>query len=495
MERRFRFLLFFLVVVSVATGVAFAADPPITLELDGKVVETEVPPIIVSGRTMAPAKFLFEAMGGQVDWDNDARKVTVVLNGTTVVLTIDSNRAQVNGTDVTMDVAPMIVNRRTLVPTSFVAEQLGCKVEWLNDTRMVRITSPTSAGSTNITSIDTEGLNNDTYRIIVQGDKEIENYKGLMYDAPDRYVLDISGALLQVSVDGIEGKLVTDNGVFTSVRYSQFDATTVRVMADLTGDVTAELNLSADKKSIYIDLKARDGSGQDNSQNNNGNNGNNGANGGSTGTPADITGLGIPQLDPSLSDKLVFIDPGHGGTDSGALGKDSNGKIIQMEKDLNLTIAMRLNELLQGAGVKTYILRSDDSSIALYDRPALANQLNASLYVSIHNNSNESATPNGTETLYYNKGTEAGYGYTSKNIAESVQSELVKGIGLKDRGAKSSPFLAVLNRSQMPAIIIEGGFISNAAELKYMMTDSFKEAYAVGAARGIVKALNASVGK
>lgn len=494
MKKGFHFLSLAFTVVLVCTimfagaGEVFAAGEDITLKLDGSVVQTEVPPIIISGRTMTPAKFLFEAMGGKVEWIAETRQVKVALNDTSVLLTINSNTAQVNGQTKTMDVAPIIKNQRTLIPTSFVAQELGCGVTWINDTRTVEITSAPAAPkvSAKINYITTERVDSGIYRVMIQSDQEIKEYKAAPYDAPSRFVLDIYNAELTVEREENEGHIKGDGQLFSQVRFSQFEPTTVRVVADLEGETEGSVSLSADKKTIYMVLKMKTELPPDNpvekpqmpDQ---------------QGVAADITGMGIPELDPGLSDRLVVIDPGHGGTDSGSLGKDSTGKTVQMEKDLNLAIALRLNELLRGAGVNTYMLRTDDSSMTLYARPAKANELNASLYVAVHNNSNESPTPSGTETHYYNKPDDPSYGYTSKAIADTVQSELVKTLRLKDRKTKSSPSLAVLNKTQMPAIIIEGAFISNPAELAFMMTDEFKEAYALGAARGIVKALNQSV--
>ena len=70
---------------------------------------------------------------------------------------------------------------------------------------------------------------------------------------------------------------------------------------------------------------------------------------------------------------------------------------------------------------------------------------------------------------------------------------MVKSLGLFDRGAKSEPAYAVLNKTVMPAIIIEGAFLSNDENLELMMTDEFRELYALSAAKSIVKILNDSV--
>jgi len=96
-------------------------------------------PVIVKGRTLLPIRALIETMGGSVDWDANARKVTIKLKNTTIVLTIDKKQATVNGKVKEMDVAPQIINGRTMVPLRFVTEQLGCQVDWNADTKTVTI--------------------------------------------------------------------------------------------------------------------------------------------------------------------------------------------------------------------------------------------------------------------------------------------------------------------------------------------------------------------
>ena len=469
-----------LLIIMGASATAFAADiEPVTLELDGQVIETEVPPTIIQGRTMVPAKFLFEAMGGTVDWMAESRQVKVVLRGTAVLLTIDSQVAFVNGIAEEMDVAPVILNQRTLIPAAFVSEKLGCTVNWINETRTVRITSPPAPEKTQVTAVTWEE-DDEGYRVVVQANGQLGGYKSYAYDSPDRFVLDIANVKMGIDTEGEEGSVDINGQVLTRVRFSQFEEATVRVVADLEEQIPGKISLSEDKHTLFIEFgKEAESPGETEGQ-------------GNADDPA-LEAMDIPSLDWRAQSKLIFIDPGHGGTDSGSLAYDENKAVIAMEKDLNLSIALRLNQLLKAAGANTYILREGDESISLYERPAIANSLNADLYVSVHNNSSDYASPNGTETLYYNKPTDSTYGYTSKAVADAVQAELVKNLGLKNRGTKNSPMMAVLNRSEMPAIIIEGAFLSNASELAYIMTDEFKEAYAVAAARGIIKALNTGV--
>ena len=204
------------------------------------------------------------------------------------------------------------------------------------------------------------------------------------------------------------------------------------------------------------------------------------------------------KLNEAAKGKIVAIDTGHGGNDPGSIGH--KGQADQLyEKTLNLKAGLKLSEYLRAAGVTTVLLKSDDSTLALLERGKIANDLGATIFVSCHNNSNVSATPNGTEVHYYSKVDEDGktekdlYGIESKAIAQSVQKEMVATLGTYNRGIKSSPALAVLNKTWMPAIIIEGAFISNEADFAMMSdVETYTDNYAKAAAKGIIAAMNAA---
>jgi len=461
------------------TAYADASSP--TMVLDGQVLETPDPPVIRSGRTLLPAKILFESMGGTVGWDGELRQTTITLGDTTVQLTIDSTKALVNGEEKILDVPATIINRRTYVPVNFAATQLGCEVLWDGVNHVVTVNSPKEA--TKITDIEVLEAGN-TVRVQLSGDSVIEDYKVTAFENPDRIVIDVRGAKMSFH-GGTAGSLGVSNDIFSNVRFSQFNSDTVRAVVDLTVQQAPQVSLSQDKRSVYIDFET-EGENSDPVTDPDENNA------GETVSPADdseLAALDLPRLDWRMQGKLIVIDPGHGGTDSGSLGY-SGGSIILMEKDINLKVALRLNELLQMAGATTYMTRTEDSSVGLYERPDIANGLSAALFVSCHNNSNDSASPHGTEVHYAVKESEADQGFTSKAIAESVMDELESSMGLMRRGAKNSPAYAVLRCTEMPAIIIEGAFISNPSDLEYMMSDSFVDDYALGAARGIIKALN-----
>ena len=140
---------------------AFAASSQgqnrIRLYLDGTSIfdsvigADEAPPEIKDGRTMVPIRALAEKLGADVGWDAAMRQVTLVRAGVTIVMTVDSKTAYVNGRAVEMDVAPYITNGRTLIPARYVGEFFGQKVEWDGEKRQVVVTEDKSAvGNSNL---------------------------------------------------------------------------------------------------------------------------------------------------------------------------------------------------------------------------------------------------------------------------------------------------------------------------------------------------------
>ena len=203
----------------------------------------------------------------------------------------------------------------------------------------------------------------------------------------------------------------------------------------------------------------------------------------------------LPTMNGGARDKLIVIDLGHGGKDSGTIGHEHQADEV-LEKDLNLKIGLILNELLQNAGAKTYMIRSTDIFYTLLERADFANSKGATFFVSIHNNSSEYSAPHGTEVHYNSKIDGLGqdektlYGIDSKSVAKSVQTEMVSSLGTFDRGIKNSPEYAVLNKTSMPAILVEGAFFSNENNFKLMNSEDYPRRYATAVAKGIIEQFN-----
>ena len=126
-----RILSFVLVAaVSISVMMPVAASPVIHVFLDGVQLRFEVAPRIMNGRTVVPLRDIFEALGAEVEWDGATQTVTATRDDTVVVLTIGSTSPTVNGRVVTIDQAGVVIDGRTLVPLRFVGEAFGIDVEW-----------------------------------------------------------------------------------------------------------------------------------------------------------------------------------------------------------------------------------------------------------------------------------------------------------------------------------------------------------------------------
>ena len=110
-----------------------------TASVFGVIKENDVEPIIRNDRTMLPARFVAENLGATVEWDAEARVVTVKSEAVEIKLTIDSAVATVNGVEETLDSPAFIENDRTYTPVRFIAEKLGKTVDWSADLKMVII--------------------------------------------------------------------------------------------------------------------------------------------------------------------------------------------------------------------------------------------------------------------------------------------------------------------------------------------------------------------
>lgn len=169
----------------------------------------------------------------------------------------------------------------------------------------------------------------------------------------------------------------------------------------------------------------------------------------------------------------IFIDPGHGGTDPGASG---NGLV---EKHLTLAIALRIQALLanyENAQVK--LSRGDDRTLSLKQRTDMANVWGADYLLSIHINAGGGE---GYEDFIYTSASTKSVAY--QNV---MHDEIIKQIGLKDRGKKRGN-LHMIRESKMPAILTESGFIDNNGDAAKLKQSAFIDKIALGHVNGLIK--------
>lgn len=128
-------LLSFLLAATLLTATAGAVD----LYVDTARVSTDTPPTVVDGRTLVPLRVIFESLGAAVEWDNDTRTATGTKDGASISIQIDSPTAYVNGAPHALDVPAQLINNRTMVPARFVSEAFGCQVSWDQDTQTAAV--------------------------------------------------------------------------------------------------------------------------------------------------------------------------------------------------------------------------------------------------------------------------------------------------------------------------------------------------------------------
>lgn len=520
----------------------------ITIKIDGKTFDTgSTPPLILNDHTVIPVRAISEGLGAKVDWNEKIKTVTITKD-IVIKLTIGSNIAIVDGKQVTLDTPARVIgianNGYTYIPFRFLFEKFGYKVEWIANNYQINVTSPPPK-YVNITDFNTtfnsgvlsinikadspikytqdilEGSDNSrlyvdienailksintnidinkggiTKAIIAQNQPEPKpKVRAVIYlsnmipytiiqsqdkmslsitfnigtgtvtginfikqnnsdeliiksdaghfntfrNGANTIVLDISGSTLNMPDGKLAGQMQVQGNIITSIRYSQYNSDTVRIAVDT--NAKAEYSVQTDGKNIIMLVLKSD-----------------------------------PNMKP-----LVYIDPGHGGSDPGAIGVGG-----LRESDVNLAIALKLNDLLTKGGFRTMMSRDSDVDVGLVDRPEQANNSDANVFVSIHANSFSAPTASGTEVLYYPNGYK---GDTRDNLtfAQIIHDNLMKEIQTTDRGLVERPNLAVLNHTKMPAVLVETAFVTNPDDAKLLQDDSFQWKVAQGIYNGIVE--------
>jgi N-acetylmuramoyl-L-alanine amidase len=190
---------------------------------------------------------------------------------------------------------------------------------------------------------------------------------------------------------------------------------------------------------------------------------------------ADRRRLSLDFYSSPLIQKRIIVDAGHGGIDLGASGRQGT-----REKAINLEVALRLKDLLEGAGAVVLMTRPDDTFISLYERPYQANYLDVDLFISVHTNNHPDRSVKGIEVFYYPSHSE------SQGLARDILDALTRYTGFIPLGVKTEDFV-VIRETQMPSILLELGFLSNFQEESVIMTQEFKENAAWAIFQGILK--------
>lgn len=329
------------------------------------------------------------------------------------------------------------------------------------------------------------GKTDGNVRIVIDADRPV-SYKQSVLSNPTRIVLDIQNAWIAPEA---KKNISVDSSLVSAVRVAQFDATTVRIVVETSvgKDGWKIFSLNEGKPRIVMDFGAAPSPKP-------------------AKKPEQETKKPVPapptQTDEDEEDtrdpidrdldaitgmkgRKIAIDPGHGGSDSGAIGPTGI-----MEKSVTLRVSRELKRLLEAEGATVILTRTGDTEVSskganatsveeLEARCEVANRADADIFLSIHADAFTNREVKGTTAYYYTKGTQQ-----SKRLADSVRTALIDSIGTVDRGTQTSNFY-VVKHTDMPAILVEISFISNPDEEKMMNSPEGIKKIAQGIADGI----------
>lgn len=193
-----------------------------------------------------------------------------------------------------------------------------------------------------------------------------------------------------------------------------------------------------------------------------------------------------------LSGKTIVIDPGHGGPDGGAEGKDKDKTV---EKDLTLTISKKLKGYLQQAGASVYLTRETDTDLAAKDtkglsrrkvedirnRLALIKNKESDFFVTLHLNALSDTQWHGAQTFYY---PESGKG---EHLAKMIQSEMKRQLENTNRVSMGNDHIYLLKHATTPGALLEIGFLSNEKERELLKTEDYQAKVAGSIYHGMLR--------
>jgi N-acetylmuramoyl-L-alanine amidase len=372
---------------------------------------------------------------------------------------------------------------------------------------------PPAGARLNVNSVEVASTPNDA-RVIVHVDEAVR-YESARISGPDRIYFDLHNARLSPSV--AQRLAPPEDGLLKWVRAAQNTDDVVRLVLDADGAKEYSAQLLSNPYRLVIDLHAQPTGAPASTMTAS----NSSAKPSNALLASSLSSAGAdarPSLTRALGLKIsrIAIDPGHGGSDVGAMGPHG-----LVEKNLCLDVAMRLGQLIEKnlPGAQVVYTRRDDRFVPLEERTAIANRANADLFISIHANSSDVQDARGVETYYLNLGAspesmrlatrENAMAATSlhdlpgllqkieqnvkitesKQLAAEIQNALSARLQLvsheeTNRGVKQAPFV-VLAGATMPAVLSEISFVSNAKDESLLLESAQRQRVAEGLFRGI----------
>lgn len=457
---------------------------PVSILVNNVKIKTAMPGVIINGVSLVPANSVYakSALGVAYSYDKSTKKITLSNKSTTIVMTIGSKTSYVNGKKKSLTQAPQLINlvatnkNYVMVPARFVSTNLGYQYIWdkVNNSSVITTSekedNATEEGNEDNTVIDPSNPDSNQGEVITPSEPDDSNSDDTNHEEePEGYSLkilrssDVNTEEIVTTDDYVNRQfIITIPGDYTKY-YKENPPIKVN---NLVKSVSVKLNDYGDTDIIIKTSKVKAFVIDENSQ-----------------------ALFVTVKEPKeVYDKVIVIDAGHGGNDTGALGNSL------YEKNLTLSIVQYAKDYLDNEDdIKVYYTRLQDfennitkgnsnsavksTSESLVARYKFANETGADIFISVHINAAGNKSARGTEVYYSSKNKNTNdAGLTSKKLADISLPYLLEAIGSSNRKVKDGPNLAVLKYTNMPAILMEMAFISNSNDAAILKSEEKKDA-------------------
>jgi N-acetylmuramoyl-L-alanine amidase len=472
--------------------VATAQTPPLTvLSRDGR---KPLPVTAINNQDYVAVDDINTVFGTTAREDRLAGGLTITLRGRSIVLTADQNVVSVSGRLVSLAAPPLRRDNRWFVPAEFLPRAMSLILDTrldlrraarlliVGDVRAPRVVARVDAGITNVAV---------TFEITPNTQAQVTSQPGRVVVQFEADVLDLALPSLppQTFLTGLApGDTPNTVVITTGPRYAMHRVTTSQADAG-SGRLTVDL-LPAATTDTAAPLAPL--------------------------APVADPRLVIPSQGPATGLRTVVIDPGHGGDELGTQGAKGT-----LEKDFTLSVARRLRTLIESRlGAKVFLTREDDRTLSLDDRSAFANNHQADVFLSIHANSAVRPSLKGAEVYFLTveradaearkrsgenatslpalgggsreidlilwETAQARYLEQSAALAGYVEQSLTGRVAMSPRPVQQAPF-RVLVGANMPAALVEIGYLSNAEQETQLATGAFQDQVAQALLDALIK--------
>lgn len=436
------FILCFTMIFSTINATSSPESIPVQLEINGEKVADAGGAQIIEGRSMVPLKTVTNTFDISLEWFNNSKIIRIDDVSGPIFLKVGEPEVEIDGKSIHLDVPPMILDGQTLVPLRFIAEALQVEIEWYPDQKLIRMQRG------RLENVEFERYA-DQLRVVFDLTTP-DKFNVFRLEDPSRLVIDFPG----VKYSNNKKSFSINNNFVKSARISQYKESpaTVRMVLDLaTDEIDYQIQPLNIQNKLVLDITRKT---DDND---------------SQSTLPEVTKKEV------LKNEIIVLDPGHGGSNPGALGLTGT-----LESEINFDISKRLSKLLEEAGAYVITTRKSNQDVELNERAAISNKNSADLFISIHADSHPKPETKGS-TIY-------AHNYASKNswaLAWYIHNSIIEFSGFESKGLKAADFV-VLRETKAPAVLIETGYLTNKDDEYLLKKSNHRQKIAQGIFTGII---------